>query len=83
MGWASAGASIFDPVMKALQESNATAETKTSVAKLLINVLQGQDWDTEDESLEEFSDDPSIVEAFAEYEVYLYGTPEYHARWGY
>ena len=82
MGWASAGFTIFDPVMKALQESNALPETKTHVAKLLIGVLQSNDWDTEDESLDAFADDPAIVAAFAEHEIYLSGTPEYRAKWG-
>ena len=82
MGWASVGHSIFDPVMKALQESDAKPEVKKSVAVQLISVLQAEDWDTEDESLEEFSDDPVIVAAFAECGVYLPGTPEYEAKYG-
>jgi hypothetical protein len=31
--------------------------------------LQACDWDTEDESLEEFRDDPVIVSLFAEHSV--------------
>lgn len=70
MGWASAGA-IFDPVAKALVELNAPDETKIRVLGDLIGALQDGDWDTEDESLEQFADDPAIVEAFRQHDVYL------------
>ena len=33
--------------------------------------MQDGDWDTEDESLEQFKDDPAIVAAFADHDVYL------------
>jgi len=82
MGWASAGFTIFNPVMRALIESGATDEVKAMVANQLIGALQEGDWDTEDESLEEFADDPAIVSAFAEHEIYLPGTKEYYERWG-
>lgn len=80
MGYASAGYAIFDPIMWALIKSNATDEVKAEIADLLIGVLQSEDWDTEDESLEEFAEDPIIVAAFAKHEIYLPGTPEYEAR---
>lgn len=83
MGWASAGQTIFDPVIHALIEAGASDEIKATVAHQLIEVLRENDWDTEDESLEEFADDPVIVAAFAEYEVYLPGTEEYDAKWRY
>ncbi len=65
MGWASAG-EIFDPVAKALVDLNAPEETKRRVLGTLIDKLQDGDWDTEYESLEEFSDDPVIVDLFRE-----------------
>lgn len=68
MGWASAGA-IFDPVAKALVELNAPDEMKIRVLGDLIGALQDGDWDTEDESLDEFKDDPAIVEAFRLHDV--------------
>ena len=63
MGWSSAGG-IFDPVAKALIELNASDEMKTRVLGDLIRALQDGDWDTGDESLDEFKDDPAIVAAF-------------------
>jgi hypothetical protein len=68
MGWASAGA-IFDPVAKAMTELNAPDEMKTRVLGDLIGALQDGDWDTEDESLGQFKDDPAIVEAFRQHGV--------------
>jgi hypothetical protein len=65
MGYASAGYAIFNPVMRELIALNASDEIKTQMAARLIAALQEADWDTEDESLEEFADDPAIVLAFA------------------
>lgn len=70
MGWASAGY-IFDPVAKALTELNAPDEMKVKVLGDLIGALQEGDWDTEDESLEQFRDDPAIVEAFRQHDVII------------
>ena len=70
MGWNSAG-DIFDPVARALIELGATDATKTRVLGDLIGALQNGDWDTEDESLEQFKNDPAIVAAFADHDVYL------------
>lgn len=70
MGWASAG-QIFDPVAKALVELNAPDDMKVRVLGDLIGALQAGDWDTEDESLEQFADDPAIVQAFREHDVVL------------
>jgi hypothetical protein len=61
MGWASAGA-IFDPVARKLIELGAPDDLKTEVLAILIGELE--DWDTRDESLEQFEDDEAIVEAF-------------------
>lgn len=68
MGWASAG-SIFDPVAKALIEAGASAELKRKTLGPLIDQLQANDWDTEYESLEEFRDDPVIVDLFRERDI--------------
>jgi hypothetical protein len=65
MGWNSAN-EIFDPVIGALRGADVPAATLKHVAVTLIKALQDGDWDTEDESLEEFKDDPVIVAAFAE-----------------
>lgn len=65
MGWASAG-EIFNPVARALTNHVPDPEARQAVAATLIAALQAGDWDTEDESLEEFRDDPAIVAAFAE-----------------
>lgn len=70
MGWSSAN-EIFDPVARALIDTGATPEVKRKVLGDLINSLQDGDWDTEDESLELFRDDPAIVAAFADHDVRL------------
>jgi hypothetical protein len=63
MGWASAGG-IFDPIAQVLIDLNASVETKRDVLVKLIGVLRDGDWDTEGESLDQFSHDPVIVSAF-------------------
>jgi hypothetical protein len=55
---------VFDPVARAMKDAGAPAELKTRVLAALISALQYRDWDTEDESLGLFQDDPAIVEAF-------------------
>lgn len=70
MGWSSAN-SIFDPVARSLQDAGVPDATKRKVLGDLISGLQGGDWDTEDESLELFLDDPAIVSAFADSGVHL------------
>jgi hypothetical protein len=70
MGWSSAN-EIFNPVARALIETGADDDTKTRVLGDLIAGLQEGDWDTEDESLEDFKDDPAIVKAFANNDVHL------------
>lgn len=69
MGWGSAGYRIFDPVMAALIEAGASDEIKKRVAAGLIGVLRENDWDTEWDSLDQFADDPAIVEVFAEHGI--------------
>ena len=63
MGW-SGGDEVFDPVASALINSRATDTVKTEVLSELIAALQNRGWDTEEESLGDFQDDPAIVEAF-------------------
>lgn len=70
MGWSSANA-IFDPVARALQDASTADDDKRKTLGDLITGLQGNDWDTEDESLEKFLDDPAIVSAFADHGVHL------------
>lgn len=70
MGWNSANR-IFDPVARALIEAGATDDVKRKVLGDLIRELQDGDWDTEDESLEDFLGDPAIVQAFADRNVHL------------
>lgn len=70
MGWASAG-QIFDPVAKALVELNAPDDMKRRVLGDLIGALQDGDWDTEDESLDQFKDDPAIRAAFRDHDVVI------------
>lgn len=70
MGWSGANA-IFDPVARALIAAHASDEVKRKVLGDLIGGLQEGDWDTEDESLEEFLHDPAIVQAFADHNVHL------------
>lgn len=64
MGWNSAN-QIFDPVAQALVDHHVPDDVVTTVCTALIRELQNNDWDTEDESLEQFADHPAIVAAFA------------------
>lgn len=65
MGWASGG-DIFDSVAHALIEAKASGELKYKTLGPLIDKLRDGDWDTEDESLEQFGHDPIIVALFRE-----------------
>ncbi len=65
MGWASAG-DIFDPVAQALIDLGADRGTKRRVLGTLIDKLRDGDWDTCDESLQEFGHDADIVALFVE-----------------
>jgi hypothetical protein len=70
MGWSGANA-IFDPVARSLIDAGVDDTTKRKVLGDLIGGLQEGDWDTEDESLEDFLDYPAIVSAFADHNVHL------------
>lgn len=65
MGWNTAN-DIFDQVCRKLQTSFVWPQTRQAILVTLIKALQEQDWDTEDESLELFLDDPVVVAAFRE-----------------
>jgi hypothetical protein len=69
MGWASAGG-YFDAVADALIDGNASDEVKTKVRSTLIGMFRGEDWDTHLDSLDRYADDPAIVQAFREHEIY-------------
>lgn len=70
MGWASAGR-IFDTVADGLIKANASDEIKRDVLGTLCSALQDEDWDTEEESLEQYAGDPVIVQMFADHGVAL------------
>ena len=70
MGWNSANR-IFDPVAKALIDTGAAHDATRKVLSELISELRDGDWDTCDESLEDFLDDPAIIAAFADHNVHL------------
>lgn len=63
MGWASAN-EIFDPVARKLIAMTDEQVVITEILAVLIHEMQQCNWDTEDESLKEFKDNPAIVEAF-------------------
>ena len=82
MGWNSAG-EIFDPVAAELLNTHVTPDEMTRVLVVLIKSLQMGDWDTEGESLDLFRNDPAIVEAFAQCDIFLGSDPRHpdHADW--
>jgi hypothetical protein len=57
MGWGSGG-NIFDLVTHGLIEAGAEDRVVDRVCTDLARALMDEDWDTEDESLDEFSDYP-------------------------
>lgn len=65
MGWSS-GHEVFNAVAHQLSQEGVPDETRRRVLGVLIDGLRDRDWDSEDESLEEFRDDPLIVKLFAE-----------------
>lgn len=69
MGWASAS-EIFDPVAVRMKELRIPDMQRTEVLEVLIREMRILDWDTEDESLARFRDDPAVVEAFRRNEVF-------------
>jgi hypothetical protein len=67
MGWASGG-DIFDPVAReivyAVSDGLLDLNRASTILEVLIDALQSRDWDTEEESLEQFEDIDWIVAAF-------------------
>lgn len=63
MGWASANP-IFDNVAYALVESKIDTRITTRVLTILIDELCDGDWDTLDESYNEFTEYPEVLQAF-------------------
>lgn len=71
MGWAS-GNEVFDPVARELQRLlGDQPQARQNIAAELIHALQQRGWDTEDESLGEFRNDPAIMAAFNQNQIYL------------
>jgi len=70
MGWGSAGG-YFNTVADALIDGGAGDDVKTRVCSALIGVFRGEDWDTHLDSLDQYADDPAIVEAFREHDIHL------------
>lgn len=64
MGYGSAGYEIFDPVARALLEAKAPDEVITNTCAHLIKTLTEQDWDTLEDSIQEFADEPAVLAAF-------------------
>lgn len=76
MGWSSAG-DIFNKVADAFIAEQATDRLKANVLGPLIDVLRDGDWDTWDESREQYTADPAISELFAKLGREFYGNGEY------
>jgi hypothetical protein len=70
MGWASASG-IFTPVADAMIRTGTTDEQKTEVLSALIRTLLDGDWDTADEVIGEYEDDPAVLEAFRRHGVII------------
>jgi len=73
MGWASGG-EYFDVVATALIKHEASDELKRAVLTPLMKVLRDGDWDTVDESMYAFRDDPVILSVLYEDGVEIEGS---------
>lgn len=71
----SRGNEVFDPVativLGYVDNQTIPAFVAKNILERLIEKLQEVDWDTEDESLHEFLDEPIVVEAFRRNEIYI------------
>lgn len=76
MGWSGAN-HIFDRVCRSLLHVTAPRDQLEDALVTLIEILQEGDWDTEDESLDRFTDSPVAVRAFARCGIYLPDDPRY------
>lgn len=63
MGWNSANP-IFDETARAVLNANIGSEKTTDILTVLIDQLRDGDWDTLDESINEFRDEPAVIAAF-------------------
>ena len=77
MGWSS-GNDVFDPVCELIiklvdKNDGIYADDAREILSELIENLQGEDWDTEDESLDKFKDHWYVVKAFEENSIHLEG----------
>lgn len=70
MGWNTAG-EIFNPVASAICKTDLSDGKKTEILERLIWALQDGDWDTEDESVEIFMNEPAVIQAFRNRGVYI------------
>ena len=77
MGWASAGP-IFDRTAQALLDSGAEDRIVTEVLAALTEALTDGDWDTLDESLEQFEEYPAVVAGLKRGAPHWFGDPESH-----
>jgi hypothetical protein len=68
MGWSGAH-DIFNGVADVLIQTGVNSEAIRLTLLRLIRELQARDWDTEDESLDQFRDHPLIVSVFYAAEV--------------
>lgn len=75
MGWGSAG-TLFNEITNAMIESGISGDKLTDVCEKMINEFQEMGWDTEDESLEAFTHQPAVVEAFRRCGVHPSGREE-------
>lgn len=66
MGWAG-GSSIFEPVADAVVSSSGMdGETRRRILVALIQALRYSDWDTVDDVIGGYTDNPDVMAAFAE-----------------
>lgn len=63
MGWSSGG-EIFDPVARELVLADLPDDVVATVLASLIRELCAGDWDTLDESVQEFRSEPAVMAAF-------------------
>ncbi|MGA5497778.1 hypothetical protein ACPCSP_25790 [Streptomyces cinereoruber] len=69
MGWGSAGIKIFDPVARVLINAGVDEDTQVKALGDIIEALRTEDWDTEQDSLDQFLDHPGVVRAFARHGI--------------
>ena len=63
MGWSSANP-IFDRTARAMIDAGVADGPMTAVLAVLIDALKDHDWDSLYESMEEFQDNPAVMDAF-------------------